>query len=62
VESGSIGKLVKVFVEITSGVAIPPGSRAVCGSFSHLADFGIAAYSSDFVGPAEFFFYISGRK
>jgi hypothetical protein len=62
VESGSIGKLVKVFVEIATGVAVPLRSIAVCGSFSHLADFGIAAYSSDFVETSRIFFYISGRK
>jgi hypothetical protein len=49
IENGSIGELVKVFVERISNGKIPPGSVIACSSATDSADVGIATYARDFV-------------
>jgi hypothetical protein len=49
IENGTIGELVRLFVETVPVGRVPPVSVIACSSATHLADVGVAAYAKDFV-------------
>jgi hypothetical protein len=47
IEGGKLDELACLFLDITRGWLLPPGSLILLGSLSHLAETGLAAYTED---------------